>query len=422
MKALLWVLELCAVFLVRWRMSLVVWVGVALCTAAWGSESLVVSFMISSGNQRTFWENDVIRKFKEAHPEVAVTQVVRGQEDYKTGFVQQLKTDAVDVAFWFAGERLQHAVEQNLLRPIDDPQLKAGMSRNFVEAAVGATTVRGSSYGLPLSYYAWGFYYRKSLFSSLGLKPPAQWAEFLEVGRKLKAAGIAPTAVGAAEGWPAAAWFDYLNLRTNGIDFHRRLLTGEARFTDPKVREVMLQWKRLQELGFFMPETLDKTWDAPLPFLYRNMVGMVLMGGFASAKFPPQLASDIGFFPFPAMVQGVPQFEDAPLDVLVLPRSGKNPDAARKFLLFLSQSAALNTYNDKVQQLSPLKSFQPSEGNAQEVQTLQSAKAIAFYFDRDAKPHLVEPAFAAFKQFLLPPFDVDRAIAMLDRANHPAQR
>lgn len=377
--------------------------------------------MVSSGNQRTFWDTEVIQKFKAANPDVQVTQRVSGQEAYKAGFSQMLQNEAVDVAFWFAGERLSQGVDSQLLRPLDDPDVKTAVIRNFVESTVAATSTRSKIYALPLSYYAWGFYYRKSLFLQLGLQPPATWADFLDVGQKLKAAGVAPTAVGAAEGWPAAAWFDYLNLRINGLDFHRKLLAGEARFSDPKVREVLLQWKRLQELEFFRRDTLDQTWDSPLPYLYRNLVGMVLMGGFASAKFPPQLADDMGFFPFPT-VANVPRYEDAPLDVLVLPKTGKNTKAAHRFLVFLATSSALNHYNMRVNQLSPLKTFQASARNAGEVAALRSAKAIAFFFDRDAKPQLVQPAFAAFKQFMTPPFDVDRAIMALDQAGTASTR
>jgi multiple sugar transport system substrate-binding protein len=143
---------------------------------------------------------------------------------------------------------------------------------------------------------------------------------------------------------------------------------------------------------------------------------MVLMGGFASAKFPPQLADDMGFFPFPNVVATMPMYEDAPLDVLVLPKTGKNANAAHRFLVFLARSGVLNTYNARANQLSPLKSFQASAQNAGEVAALHSAKAITFYFDRDAKPQLVEPAFMAFKQFMTAPFDVDQAVTALDRA------
>ena len=399
------------------------WVRVAgvgflmVCTAAWGGESLVIGFMVSSGNQRTFWDTEVIQKFKTANPDVQVTQIVRGQEAYKAGFSQMLQSEAVDVAFWFAGERLVQAVDRQLLRPLEDAEVKSAVVRSFVESTAAATSVRSRMYALPLSYYGWGFYYRKSLFAQLGLQPPATWAEFLEVGRKLKAAGITPTAVGNAEGWPAAAWFDYLNLRINGLDFHRKLLAGEARFSDPRVREVLVQWKHLLEQGFFARDTQDKLWDAPLPLLYRNWVGMVLMGGFASAKFPPQLAEDIGFFPFPVVVANVPHYEDAPLDVLVLPKAGRNANAAHRFFIFLATTGALNAYNVRANQLSPLKSFQASALNAGEVSALKSAKAIAFYFDRDAKPQLVEPAFKAFKQFMAPPFDIDQAVAALMQAD-----
>ena len=76
----------------------------------------------------------------------------------------------------------------------------------------------------------------------------------------------------------------------------------------------------------------------------------------------------------------------------------------------------------RVNQLSPLKTFQASARNAGEVAALRSAKAIAFFFDRDAKPQLVQPAFAAFKQFMTPPFDVDRAIMALDQAGTASTR
>ena len=130
------------------------------------------------------------------------------------------------------------------------------------------------------------------------------------------------------------------------------MLGGEARFSDPRVREVLVQWKHLLEQGFFARDTQDKLWDAPLPLLYRNWVGMVLMGGFASAKFPPQLAEDIGFFPFPVVVANVPHYEDAPLDVLVLPKAGKNANAAHRSFILLATTGALNAYNVRANQLS----------------------------------------------------------------------
>jgi multiple sugar transport system substrate-binding protein len=235
----------------------------------------------------------------------------------------------------------------------------------------------------------------------------------LQVGEALKAAHIVPTAVGAQAGWPAAAWFDYLNLRTNGLDFHQKLLRGDVAFNDPRVRKVFAQWKALLDRNFFLAETVAADWDRVLPFLYRERVGMVLLGGFAAAKFPGNLlAEDIGFFPFPRMSSKIPMFEEAPLDVLVLPSRGENRTAAHRFLRFLSNGTDLNRYNDAVSMFSPLVKGQLSNDTLFRASqaVLDGADGISFFFDRDARSDLVQPAFEAFKAFMLPPHDIDAAV------------
>ena len=36
--------------------------------------------------------------------------------------------------------------------------------------------------------------------------------------------------------WVASGWFDYLNLRINGAEFHRDLLAGKHSFDGPEVK------------------------------------------------------------------------------------------------------------------------------------------------------------------------------------------
>lgn len=398
----------------RWIATLATLVLVGLGQAQ-AAQNLVISWMVSSGAERSAWMADVISQFTEANPDIQITQTVKNQEEYKAGFQRMLETENVDIAFWFAGERLRHVVQNKWVRPIDDAAVRSALQAQFTESTVAAVHVNQQLYAMPLSYYGWGMFYRKSLFSRLGLTPPATWVEFIEVGKRLQAAKITPTAVGAGDGWPAAAWFDYLNLRINGIDFHRKLLAGEIRFTHPKVRQVFVQWRQLLAHNFFLPHTTPLAWDSPLPYLYRDQVGMVLMGGFSTSKFPPELADDIGFFPFPNLSTTMPLYEDAPLDIVVLPTRGKNSDSANRFLSFLARSDALNTYNKTLAKFSPLKSFALHEGNkGLELRNLRNAQAIAFFFDRDAKPNLVPPALAAFKTFMRPPFDIDQAIRSMD--------
>ena len=58
--------------------------------------------------------------------------------------------------------------------------------------------------------------------------------------------------------WVASGWFDYLNLRINGADYHRALLAGQRSFTDPEVVAVLQEYARL--IPYFHPN--QTSWDA----------------------------------------------------------------------------------------------------------------------------------------------------------------
>lgn len=378
-------------------------------------EALVIDFMVSSGQQRTEW-NALLSAFKKANPDIVVQQDEVPQESYKQGFSERIKAP-VDVAFWFAGAQLTAARQQKLIRPMGAESARA-IAGKFAPATLKAVQYGEQYFGLPLSYYQWGFFYKKSTFAKHGLTPPSDWKSFQAVSEKLRSVGIKPTLVGAKFGWPAMAWFDYLNMRLNGLEFHRKLLTGAASFTDPKVEKVFALWREALVRGDFDEKGLKLDWDEVIPYLYRDSVGMVLMGGFALAKFPPDLASDIEFFPFPQVGTPPKLFEDAPLDVLVFPASGKNPAATARFVKFLAESDALNKFNEATQLISPKLNAPVSKSLvlASGKRLLDEAAGISFFFDRDASPKLAEAGKKVFVEFMTPPHDSARAIAALDQA------
>jgi multiple sugar transport system substrate-binding protein len=403
----------------RWIGKLLLYAALAMPALCAAAEQLVIDYVVSTGGQRTAWVH-IIDQFTAAHPAIKVVSNEFTQEQYKRNFTTRLKTEKVDLAFWFAGERLHDAVKRKLLSPLDAGQLAFLLKKEFAPATLEGTRIDGQVYGFPLSYYAWGFIYRKSLFDRLGLRPPATWSEFLNVCKRLKAAGVTPLAVGAKSGWPAAGWFDYLNLRINGIEFHRRLLRGDERFTDPRVRKVFDVWGDLLRKGYFLEATMDLDWDRVPPYLYRDQVGMMLMGTFVGSRFPATIAADMGFFAFPRFAPGVPQYEEAPLDVLVLPANGANRRARKLFLAFLAESGALQQRSEINQTVSPQGGSHALPGSLSHTThaILNRAAGLTFFFDRDAKEALIEPTFDGLRQFLKPPHDTDQTVRAIDRALH----
>lgn len=384
------------------------------------SEELIVDFMFASGQQRSAWVA-MLKRFSDENPDIQLISNAYNQEDYKKDFATHLSKDRADVAFWFAGERLRDAITRQQLRAIDADQVEYLLTKRMVPATIDASRVNGSIYGLPLSYYPWGFFYRKSIFAHLGLAPPETWSEFIALCQRLKKEGVVPLAVGNKDGWPAAAWFDYLDLRLNGLDYHRRLLSGRESFDNPRTREVFRVWKELLQSGYFLNDTMDKSWDEVLPYFYRDRVAMILMGGFVASKFPPGMVADIDFFRFPQSSPDMPDYEDAPLDILVFPVTGGHHQAVRRFIYYLVQSDALLRYNLATSMTPPLNDVAKSGNELLDRQyfMLKKANGLAFYFDRDARAALVPAAFEGFRQFLQPPHDIDRAIHHIEQHARP---
>lgn len=384
------------------------------------NQKLIIDFMISSGTQRAVWV-DIVNQFSKDNPDIQVSRREYSPETYGRDIEARLANEKVDIAYGFAGERLKNLLDKNLLAPFDRRFVEAKLKDKFSKASYDATVLDGRVYGIPIAYYQWGFWYKKSLFAKLDLTPPKTWSDFLHVGEVLKAAKVTPTVIATKDAMMAAAWFDYLNLRINGIAFHRKLLSGETKFSDPRVRSVFDEWKNLHDKNFFLPETADMAWENALPYLYRSKVGMVLMGGFIASKFPvnatSDISADIGFFPFPRYSMAIPIYEEAPLDLLMLPVRGENRAAAYRFLDYMVKSDALMRLNDVGRTISPRKDTGVDAGTIVESarQLLTSAEAITFFFDRDAKAHIVPPVFEALKKFLIPPYDIDEAINHIEK-------
>lgn len=405
----------------RWLGNMLICAAAALPAVSIAAEKLIIDHIISNTVQRTAWVN-LVDQFSAAHPDIAVTIHSYPQEPYKRDLLQRLQTGKTDLAFWYGGERLRDAARKKLLSPLDAGVLKALNDNKFAKVTIDSTRVDGEVYGFPLYYYGWGLVYRKSLFERLGLRPPATWTEFLAVCKQLKAAGVTPLAVGGQHGWPAAGWFDYLNLRINGLEFHHRLLLGEERFTDPKVRKVFDVWGDLLRNGYFLNETMDQDWDRVLPYMYRDQVGMTLIGSFVAAKFPATFSADMGFFAFPRYAPDMPAYEDAPLDVLILPARGENRQARNRFLVFLAESGALGRFSESNQTVSAKGGNLAPPGSVRNMSysLVHGAAGLALFFDRDAKASLIGPAFDAIRQFLKPPHDTDRAVRAIEHSQKPA--
>lgn len=382
------------------------------------SNELVIAANPVDGEQR-FAFHYQIESFQQANPDITVKLNAFEHESFKTSVENKIGTDQVigDVLFWFGGASLRHFADQAWLVDISNLWQTEQWHQRFSQSAKQAVTRNNQQYGLPLYYYQWGIYYRKSIFKELKIATPRTWDEFIRVGETLSKAGIVPITLGSKNHWTAAGWFDYLNLRLNGLDFHLELLNGCIDFNDKRVADVFEHLQVLSKKRYFLEDAPFLDWKNALPYLYHSKSAMMLMGNFFLSSVPESIRPDIGFFPFPSINPEQPLYENAPVDVLILPTHGKNKENAARFLRHMAQADVQSALAKSMDMIPTNKkaALADDEQIRQGAELLGKAKGLAQFFDRDTPPEFAKKAMPLISQFIIRPKEISALQKILEQ-------
>ncbi len=363
----------------------------------------------------------LVTGFNELHPDLNIELTVVDRDAWKTQIRNALGANPPDVVNWYAANRMGPYVAAGLFEDISD--MYANGDFPGLDSVKGALTIDGKQYGVPYTYYQWGMYYREDIFKELGLTEPVTFDEELANCEKIVASGRACYAIGTKFLWTAGGWFDYMNMRTNGFDFHMQLARGEVEWTDPRVRESFANWRKLIDMGGFIPDHQSYSWQEALNFMVDGEATSYLMGNFAVAPMREAGLDDsqIDFYQFP-LIADVPQGEDAPTDTFHIPSGAANKDAARAFLKYVTSAAVQTKINagDALGQLpiNAASSIDADEFLEQGFEMLSSnAKGgVAQFFDRDFPAEMASVGMEGLQEFMVFPDNLDDILERLEEA------
>ncbi|QCJ00386.1 extracellular solute-binding protein [Agrobacterium larrymoorei] len=390
--------------------------SVAMFTSAFAGEITINSDHSDPVPKKAMEE--LIADFQKANPDVKVKWNNFDHEGYKSAIRNFLTADAPDVVAWYAGNRMEPFVKANLFLDVTDVWQANGLD-DQLKSAAPSMTIDGKKWGVPYTYYQWGIYYRKDIFQQQNITPPKTWDELLAASKKLKDAGITPFTIGTKAQWPAAGWFDYLDLRVNGYDFHMQLTSGKVPYTDPRVKAVFEKWAELVKPGYFIENHAAIDWQDAVPQLVQGKAAMYLMGNFAVATFKNGgLKEDqIGFLQFPQITPNLPSAEEAPTDTFHIPAGAKNKDDAKKFLAYVASPDVQSKMNATLGQL-PVnnKAAKPQDPFLEAGFTmLSNAQGISQFYDRDANAEMAKAGMEGFQEFMVKPDKIDAILARLEK-------
>lgn len=272
----------------------------------------------------------------------AKVEVVTIPDPYEQGIQTKVATgDKPDLAFWQPTASMLTALNASTnLQSLDDapwldaykPELRdiTGILDDTRYAALITTPA------------VEGVYYNKEVFAENGVTDvPANWDEFVDLGRDLKAAGVTPFFdFGGGTPW-ATQWWVQVQLADAAKDgLWDRVNANEEKFTDPTIQGAIDEYAALIDEGLFNSNLKTATFEDQGAALLAGDAAMAVQvnsffGQLQSLADTDELNRKIGFFPI-SPTGNVGTFIPDQSNALVAFKTGdaKREAAARQLLSY----------------------------------------------------------------------------------------
>ena len=369
------------------------------------SGTLKITNNSSNSDIHKLWNEQIIPGFEKENPGIKVEMTVYDHEAYKTAIRNFLQAEPPDVVNWFSGNRMKFFVDQGLFEDVSDVWDKNNL-HSQLSSARSTVTVEGKQWGLPTTYYQWGVYYRKDIFAKYGLGEPRSWGDMMNIAETLKKNGITPFTIGTKYLWTAAGWFDFLNLRINGYDFHMALMGGEISYEDKRLDRVFDVWGDMARKGYYIENHASYSWQEGQAPMINGEAAMYLMGNFVVPDLVKAgLDGKIGYFQFPVIDGSVRTYEDAPTDSMHIPSKAKNKADAKKFLAYVARPDIQGTIAQASGMLSSNNQSPVPDDEFLKIgfKVLSESAGLAQFYDRDTTPEMAKEGMKGFQEFMVKP-------------------
>src|SRR5271165_5350354 len=183
-------------------------------------------------------------------------------------------------------ELLGQYVEPGYCEPITELYKSDGWDKVFPKGLVDLMTKDGKIYGVLAGVHRGNdLWYNKKLLEKNGITvgDKMSFDEFFAACDKLKAAGIPALGVGDSGIWASAQLFENTLLGVVGPEGWMDLFSGKMKWDDPKVKEAMKYFAKMQD--YLNPDHSALSWDQAIGALIEGKVAFSSMGDWADGEF-----------------------------------------------------------------------------------------------------------------------------------------
>ncbi len=392
------------------------------------SGSIKIAGLWTGGEAASF--KAVLDGYREKYPDVKVTYQPAG-EDLPTILATAVEGgNPPDLASISSPGVIKSFVDKGSLQPIDFAT--DDLADNYSESFVDLTTFDGKTYGVVFKgankSTVW---YNTKAFEDAGVEPPETWDAFLEAGETLKASGVTPYSIGAADGWTLTDLFENVYLRVAGAEKYNQLAAHEIPWTDPSVKDALTEMAKVfgsDDIAGGTNSALQTDFPTSVTQVFTNppKAAMVMEGDFVGTFINTETKAKVGdgadVFTFPSINDSEPVVVGAGDSIVMF----KDNPAARAMITYLASAEAAELWAKRGGFSSPNKNLDESVYPDDTTRKLASelAQAETFGFDlSDLQPQaLIDAMYTSLANFVKNPDDIDGTTKKLEAAAKKAYK
>lgn len=354
---------------------------------------------------------EAISEFEKQNPDIKINTEAVLNDSYKKKIRIVLGSDSPpDVFFSWSGEFAYNFVRQDLAMDLtEEVNGDKDWSEQIIDSAFGPFSLNDKKYGIPWSVDGKAFFYNKEIFKKHGLEEPKTWDDFIHVLDVLKNdSDITPISFGSKAPWTISHWIGTLNQRIvdpKVIEKDYSLEPSDNKYTDLGYVTAL---EKLNQLVPYFNESVNsvdheyarqlfKSGDAAISYMQLAEIGLV----------QPDMGENLGVFEFPDIQggKGNPNVVTGAPEGIMISSQTEYPEAALKFVKFLTSKPLASTQLEKVSEYSAVKRTTTTENGASELQQkavdqIVNADGLAVWFDTAVDIKIVD-AYLSSVQLML---------------------
>jgi raffinose/stachyose/melibiose transport system substrate-binding protein len=223
--------------------------------------------------------DQLIARFQNQNPGVKITQVITPSTPYQANAFQQLRNNPKGAAFAaFRGPQFWQMANGGLMKDVS----KEAFVKNVNTNSLNAGKLTGKQYGVPYHYLFNMPVYNTEIFQTVGVKPPTTFPQFLDMCKKLKAAGYIPMAWIGSGARGQSAQISNAILANEATDSEiTGLSKGQTKVSDPWFQTVAGKYEEMRNAGCFPDNPLGTTEAAANALFAQGRAAILPTGSFS---------------------------------------------------------------------------------------------------------------------------------------------